>query len=125
MPLFTNLLRPNAAVTVQRRTTARDASGGNTETWTAVATGIPVLVTGLSGSRDGRFDQKNNSIRGTCTGESAYLGLQNIRLLFTSGPLNGLYAHSDSLDRHGLAVDTLIDGGWYSIRFSTYQEGGA
>lgn len=124
MGLFDGLIEPNATVTIQRRTTARDASGGNAETWTTVVSGVDVLVSGLSGSRDQRFDAKNNTIKGTCTGEHSALTRQNIRLLFTSGILSGLYAHADSLDPHSRA-DHLLDDAWFSVRFSTYQEGGA
>lgn len=123
MPLFTPLLRPNATVTIQKRTTARDSAGGNTETWATVETGVSVLVSGVSGGRDGRFDAKNNSLKFTVSGESSNLALQNIRLLFTSGLLNGLYAHTESLDRHGPAVDPLLDSSWYSARCSLYESG--
>lgn len=121
MPLFDNLMQPNATVRIEQRTTARDSSGGSTETWAIVATNVSVLVSGISGGRDGRFDGKNNTLRGTCTGENAYLGYTNIRLYFLTGQLAGLYGHSDSVDQHGPNVDTLIDGSWYSVRFSVYQ----
>lgn len=123
MPLFNNLMRPNATVTIQKRTTARDASGGNAETWANVETGVDVLVSGVSGNRDGRFDTKNNSLKFTVTGASSNLAIQNIRLLFTSGLLNGEYASVDSLDRHFGPMDTLLDSPWYSTRCSLYESG--
>jgi len=86
MPLFGNLVRSNAVVTVQAVTVAQ-ADGGTVETFsTVVATGVPVLITGMSGSRDAPYGTDAATDRGKLSGVDASLNRLDVRLLVTTAP---------------------------------------
>lgn len=120
--IFDGLLTPNATVDIYGLTTAKDASGGNVETPALVASGVPVLISQTSGSRDGRFDNTNNVLSGTMSGESAYLARTNTKIYIASGfGITGIWVHPESVTTHGPA-DNWIDV-WYTIKWTQLQAG--
>ena len=71
MPVFNRLIRPNGTVRIEALAgVGRDDSGGSVETYVTVEDNVPVLISQLSGNRDGRFASRLDKLTGTCTGES-------------------------------------------------------
>ena len=127
MPLFGRLIRPNASVRIEAVTYSRDSSGGLVESYgTVLESGVPVLVSGIAGSRDGRFDGRNQPLTGTCSGDSANLARSDVRLYFESPSLSvihGVYAEVVSSAPHGATDSRLLGFSWYTARWSQLPTG--
>ena len=127
MALFGRLIRANATVRIEAVTYTRDSSGGLVESYGAVLeSGVPVLVSGIAGSRDGRFDGRNQPLTGTCTGESPNLARSDVRLYFESPSLSvihGVYAEVVSSAPHGATDSRLLGFSWYTARWSQLSTG--
>ena len=123
MSVFNRLIRPNGFVRVEVITvTGRDDSGGPIETYATLEDNIPVLISQIAGTRDGRFESRVDVITGTVTGDSPSLGRPDTRLYFaanTIGTPAGVYAEVVSSAAHGSAGDRLLGGRWYTAKFST------
>lgn len=92
---------PPHLVTVQTLTVSQDASGGTVETYTAVATDVPCLISQGTGSRISRFDQQPIAERITVTGTDASLGMPNTRIVVVSGPRAGKTFRVTGVSEHG------------------------
>ena len=127
MALFSRLLKPNATVRIEAVTYTRDSSGGLVESYnTVLESGVPVLVSGIAGSRDGRFDGRNQPLTGTCSGESANLARPDVRLYFESPSLSvirGVYAEVVSSAPHGSTDSRLLGYEWFTARWSQLPTG--
>lgn len=92
--LLFRLIRANAVVTVEAGTAT--ASGGTVLTWAAAKSGVDVVISNLSASRD--FESGTYNVRGTCTvsGRDPQLARPDVRLKVTAAGkglhwLEGLY----------------------------------
>lgn len=123
MSVFNTIIRPNATVRIEKRVTSRDNSGGNVETYEMIEDNVPVLVSGTSSYRSYPFNSANETLSGTCTGNSSNLGKQNIRLYFKTGTFAGVYAFTEQNTPHGPAGDSLLPTAWYTVRWSQVRVG--
>lgn len=84
-PLFAGLVRANCTVTIQVATAA--PTGGTQVTWSTLKSGVPVLLTTTSGSRQyplGTFDERVDC---KIAGKEPLLQRDDIRLYVTAaGP---------------------------------------
>ena len=121
--LFANLIRPNATARVEALTTARDAAGGTVESYAALGT-VACLVTGVTGSRDGRFGGTANVMSGSVAGDDPLLGRGDTRLFFVTGPAAGVYARVESAEAHGPAAPGSWIAAFYRSRWTQIRSEG-
>jgi len=123
MSVFNTIIRPNATVRIEKRASSRDNSAGNIENYETIEDDVNVLVSGTSSYRSYPFNSANETLSGTCTGDSANLGKQNIRLFFKTGTFAGIYAFTEQNTPHGPGNDTLLPTSWYTVRWSQVRVG--
>lgn len=116
-PLFSGLILPNSTVRVwgQSAVTTDDAGGQVEQYSTLIATGVPVLVSQVSGDRDGSFGTRLNRATGTISGDDPSLASQKTRIEFLTGDaeLIGLVAEVRSISDHRPSPD-----GWVPRRIT-------
>lgn len=80
-------INANSACTVQAYVITQGTDGGTVETYsTVVATGVPTLITGLAGDRDGTFGTDAQRDRGKLTTADTSVNRTDVRLLVTTAP---------------------------------------
>lgn len=92
-------------ITIQTLSSGRDSGGGNSQTWTTVATNVACLISQTNGNRDGRHDLDGNVFTGTLVGGNAYIGRADVRFYVTVGPRTGRYLRVTGCKEHGPVQD--------------------
>lgn len=92
MKLFEGLVKPNSTVRIEILTTSRGTSGGQIESYTTLADGVPAIVTNITAVRDGRQDGTDEIWSGDLFGNHSGFSRGDVRYFFTSGPAAGRYA---------------------------------
>ena len=121
MNLFSGVLKTNATVRVEQQSTATNSYGYITETYTSIATSVPVSVTITGGARDGRFSSQLDSLSGKIVSIDSVFTNANIRVVFLTGPITGVYGRVENCSQHapgnpmGLITDTFYRCNWSQV----------
>lgn len=116
--LGSDLLDPNAYVTIKTQVASQDASGGTVLVPGAtVEDNVPIILSLARGARDGRYDGDLNVSAFTFSGESANLSRQDTVVVFTASSFPGVPAGSTArltdVTTHPESPDT-----WIPARYS-------
>lgn len=84
--MFGFLVKPNCTVDVEAVAVTQGSDGGTVESFSAVASSVPVFISQFGGGRDKPFGTDAQTDRGTISGDSAHLGRSDVRLKVVTAP---------------------------------------
>lgn len=117
MFLGSELLDPNAYVTIQTWVATQTAGGTSYAAGTVLGTNVPVIASMFRGTRDDRFDTDWNTAMGTFSGEDSNLARQDVTITFSSASMagipDGIVARLLDVTSHPASPD-----GWIPARYT-------